>query len=276
MLWHDQTKVGNYNEGIRIPEPIYHRLDARRTKTLQLFEKRYGRTPAAAERPGLALFPSRVRNPNGQQPISYGHFNQRFKTWISGLDLGGAYVAHQARHTLATNLLRAGATLTHIRRYLGQLSERMAEHYVKITNSDLEDVLNTIWVTGPGAPNPGELLSGDTTPMDRETALALALDLSRRSTPADGGFCTYQPVVDGGSCPGNSTARTATTSSSPAQTSSTGDAKPNSGAPSPRTPPTTPPPTTSTPSSNPPPRPSKDSSRPWPPSASSTKPSPWT
>ncbi|OII66192.1 hypothetical protein BJP40_14225 [Streptomyces sp. CC53] len=37
--------------------------------------------------------------------------------------------------------------------------------------------------------------------MDRETALALALDLSRRSTPADRGFCTYQPVVDGGSCP---------------------------------------------------------------------------
>ncbi|MFI2214809.1 tyrosine-type recombinase/integrase [Streptomyces sp. NPDC020141] len=201
MLWHDQTKVGNYNEGIRIPEPIYQRLDARRTKTLQLFEKRYGRTPAAAERPGLALFPSRIRNPNGRQPISYGHFNERFRTWISDLDLGGAYVAHQARHTLATNLLRAGATLTHIRRYLGQLSERMAEHYVKITNSDLEDVLNTVWVAGPGAPRPGELLSGDTTPIDRETALALALDLSRRSTPADGGFCTYQPVVDGGACP---------------------------------------------------------------------------
>ncbi|CAL9673264.1 DUF6262 family protein [Streptomyces sp. enrichment culture] len=77
----------------------------------------------------------------------------------------------------------------------------MAEHYVKITNSDLEDVLNTIWVAGPGAPNPGKLLSCDTTPINRETALALALDLSRRSTPADGGFCTYQPVVDGGSCP---------------------------------------------------------------------------
>ncbi|MFF2570941.1 tyrosine-type recombinase/integrase [Streptomyces sp. NPDC058084] len=201
MLWHDQTKVGNYNEGIRIPEPIYQRLDNRRTKTLHRFEKRYGRTPTAAERPGLALFPSRIRNPNGRQPISYGHFNQRFRTWIADLDLSGAYVAHQARHTLATNLLRAGATLTHIRRYLGQLSERMAEHYVKITNSDLEDVLNTIWVAGPGAPHPGELLSGDTTPIDRQTALALALDLSRRSTPADGGFCTYQPVVDGGACP---------------------------------------------------------------------------
>src|SRR5271157_3146635 len=31
----------------------------------------------------------------------------------------------------------------------------------------------------------------------------LALDLSRRSTPAEGGFCTWQPVVDGGACPWN-------------------------------------------------------------------------
>jgi site-specific recombinase XerD len=42
----------------------------------------------------------------------------------------GHYVPHQARHTLATNLLRHGATLTHIRRYLGQVSDRLAEHYV--------------------------------------------------------------------------------------------------------------------------------------------------
>ncbi|MFJ5064656.1 hypothetical protein ACIP96_35235 [Streptomyces nigra] len=69
MLWHDQTKVGNYNEGIRIPEPIYQRLDTRRTKTLQLFEKRYGRTPAAAERAGLALFPSRDRQPPLPTPL---------------------------------------------------------------------------------------------------------------------------------------------------------------------------------------------------------------
>ena len=27
--------------------------------------------------------------------------------------------------------------------------------------------------------------------------------LSRRSTPAEGGFCTFQPVVDGGACPWN-------------------------------------------------------------------------
>nr|QIZ02350.1 hypothetical protein HEP87_55855 [Streptomyces sp. S1D4-11] len=27
------------------------------------------------------------------------------------------------------------------------------------------------------------------------------MDLGRRSTPAEGGFCTFQPVVDGGDCP---------------------------------------------------------------------------
>ncbi len=67
MLWHDQTKVGNCNEGIRIPEPVYQCLDARRTKRLHRFEKRYGRTPTAAERPGLALFPSR-RHSRGWPP----------------------------------------------------------------------------------------------------------------------------------------------------------------------------------------------------------------
>lgn len=29
------------------------------------------------------------------------------------------------------------------------------------------------------------------------------IDLSRRSTPADGGFCTFQPVVEGSACPWN-------------------------------------------------------------------------
>ena len=40
---------------------------------------------------------------------------------------------------MATNLLRAGATLAHIRRYLGHVSDRMAEHYAKVAHSDLED-----------------------------------------------------------------------------------------------------------------------------------------
>ncbi|WP_405852208.1 site-specific integrase [Streptomyces sp. NBC_00090] len=76
-----------------------------------------------------------MRNLNGRQPIPYGHLNERFRAWVASLNLGDAYVAHQARHALPTNLLRAGATLTHIRPHLGQLSGRMTVHYVKIANS---------------------------------------------------------------------------------------------------------------------------------------------
>jgi len=99
--------------------------------------------------------------------------------------------------------LRNGATLTHVRRYLGHLSEKMAEHYIHLTNSDLEDVLHAVWVAGPGAASPGEQLTSAAAPMTAGQAQALAIDLSGRSTPAEGGFCTFQPVVDGGACPWN-------------------------------------------------------------------------
>ena len=121
---------------------------------------------------------------------------------MDGLALPSA-VPHQARHTLATNLLRTGASLAHIRRYLGQVSDRMAEHYTKVAHSDLEEILQCVWVAGPGAAHPGEPLSGETTPLTREQAMAMAVDLSRRSAPAEGGFCTFQPVVNGAACPWN-------------------------------------------------------------------------
>ncbi|MFF1415400.1 hypothetical protein ACFVX6_37465 [Streptomyces sp. NPDC058289] len=62
-------------------------------------------------------------------------------------------------------------------------------------------MLQHVWVAGPGSPNPGELLSHTVRPLDAARAQALAIDLSRRSTPAEGGFCTFQPVVNGGACP---------------------------------------------------------------------------
>ncbi|MFI8438958.1 hypothetical protein ACIGJO_35585 [Streptomyces sp. NPDC079020] len=101
---------------------------------------------------------------------------------------------------MATKLLSNGASLAHIRRYLGQVSDRMAEHYAKVADSEIETVLQAVWVSGPGAARPGELLTG-AEPLSREQATALALDLSRRSTPAEGGFCTFQPVVNGDACP---------------------------------------------------------------------------
>jgi integrase len=155
MLWHDQTKVGNLNAGIRIPERLYARLDERRAKTLDRFEHRRGRQPTAAERAGMALFPRWQRNSTESQPISYVFFNRAFRQWVDVLDIGAA-VPHQARHTLATRLLRHGATLTHIRKYLGQLSDRMAEHYVDTSPA----ATSTTSCTPCGSPDP-ERLSRD-------------------------------------------------------------------------------------------------------------------
>ncbi|MCA6091428.1 hypothetical protein LE181_04500 [Streptomyces sp. SCA3-4] len=78
----------------------------------------------------------------------------------------------------------------------------MAEHYTHIANTDprLNDALNAVWVTGPGSAEPGFVLSGGE-PMSRERAMALSIDPTRRSTPAEGGFCTFQPVVSGDSRP---------------------------------------------------------------------------
>ena len=200
MLWHDQTKVGNYDQALRIPDRVHQLLEARQRKTLALFQERNNRPPTARERAQMALFPTNFRNRDCRHSLSYNWFHKGFKPWIDDLDIG-RWVPHQARHSLATSLLRAGASLTHIRRYLGHVSERMAEHYVHLAQSDLEDVLQQVWVAGPGTASPGELLAGEATPLTREQAQALAIDLARRSTPAEGGFCTFQPVVDGGACP---------------------------------------------------------------------------
>ncbi|MCX4403964.1 site-specific integrase [Streptomyces sp. NBC_01764] len=201
MFWHDQTKVGNFDEGIRISERLFQQLESRQAKTIDRFIQRNGRLPSVTDRLELALFPRATSNRRGLKGVSYGWFSTQFSTWVKGLDLGGA-VPHQARHTLATNLLRAGANLTHVKRYLGQISEAMAEHYVHIANTDpvLNAALDAVWVGGPGASEPGVLLAGGD-PLTRAEAEALAIDLTRKSTPADGGFCTFQPVVNGDACP---------------------------------------------------------------------------
>ncbi|KMS80290.1 hypothetical protein ACH49_08410 [Streptomyces leeuwenhoekii] len=202
FLWHDQTKVGNLDEAIRIPETLYLRLQKRQQLTLDRFEDRYGRQPTAKERAGLALFPSPSRNPKGTVSISYTFFHTGFSGWLEDLDIG-AWVPHQARHTLATNLLKHGAGLHHIKKYLGQVSQRMAEHYAKVASSEVDDFLERLWVAGPGAAEPGKLLVVPDEGMTKAEAEAMALDLARGSTPAEGGFCTFQPVVRGDACPWN-------------------------------------------------------------------------
>src|SRR5205814_10110843 len=112
---HDQTKVGNYNDAIRIPDHLYDALQVRQRKTLDGFTARHGHRPTGQQRAAMALFPARRCNLDGTTAISYNWFQLHFRDWVDTLDLG-YLVAHQARHTLATNLLRNGVSLTHIRR----------------------------------------------------------------------------------------------------------------------------------------------------------------
>jgi len=79
----------------------------------------------------------------------------------------------------------------------------MTEHYAKVALSEIDDVLQHVWVAGPGAPEPGEPISDGIPKLPREQAQALVIDLGRHSTPTEGGLCTYQVVVDGGACPWN-------------------------------------------------------------------------
>ncbi|HEX9354064.1 MAG TPA: site-specific integrase [Streptosporangiaceae bacterium] len=204
MLWHDQTKAGRYDQAIRIPEPLHERLARRQAVTCEKFEHLHGRPPTTAERNVIALFPRKSANLTFTHAVSSGWFTGHFRVWADGLGVG-ACVPHQARHSLATALLRNGATLSHVKRYLGQVSERMAEHYVHLASTDpaLEDALNTIWVTGPGGPEPGTVISAGPGGMTPVQAQALMIDLTRTSTPAEGGFCTFQPVVRGCACPWN-------------------------------------------------------------------------
>ena len=57
MFWHDQTKVGNYDAAIRIPERLHEILAERQRKTLDRFTARYGYRPAASNAPGWPCSP---------------------------------------------------------------------------------------------------------------------------------------------------------------------------------------------------------------------------
>jgi hypothetical protein len=107
MFWHDQSKVGNYDASIRIPDYLYKVLAERQRKTLARFAARHDRQPTRSEWARMVLFPTHVRNLSGEAPLTYSWFHRGFRHWLGELDLG-QYVPHQARHTLATNLLRAG------------------------------------------------------------------------------------------------------------------------------------------------------------------------
>ena len=71
--------------------------------------------------------------------VSPSKFAVTFKAWLAleQINLPG-HTTHQARHTLATRLVNAGASMTHVKRVLGHVSERMGDSYVLIAGSQVE------------------------------------------------------------------------------------------------------------------------------------------
>ena len=63
MFWHDQTKVGNYDACIRIPDRLHDVLAERQRKTVDRFTAEHGYRPTGTQRAGLALFPTTHCNP---------------------------------------------------------------------------------------------------------------------------------------------------------------------------------------------------------------------
>ncbi|WP_167197454.1 tyrosine-type recombinase/integrase [Brevibacterium pigmentatum] len=205
VLKFSETKVGLGETSIPIPEVLYQRLQGRQVISRSRIEARLGRSLTAEDEAKVALFPSNVRNPHCLKSISYGGYSSAFRDWITSLDLGPV-VNHQARHTIATRLLRAGASTTHIKHFLGHVSERMTEHYVHIANEDLERTLMQVWVDGPGANHPGAATKERVHPAGEggstvQTSTLTHIDLMKSSSPTEGGLCLYQPVVRGGECP---------------------------------------------------------------------------
>ena len=198
-MWVDMTKVGKLDYAIQIPRDIYDLIVARQAKTAERFRLAHGTEPTAQQRRTVALFPSRKTNPTFERSVSTATFAVAFKAWIESeaIALPG-HTTHQARHTLATRLVHAGASMTHVKRVLGHVSERMSDSYVLIAGSQVEPFLQQVWVTGPGNPTPGQVVM---TPTAAEKASAEQLMIDLAAVPTEHGLCTFKPVVGGHDCP---------------------------------------------------------------------------
>lgn len=195
--WFDMTKVNQLDYGVLIPDDVFRVIRERQKKTAERYRLKHGVVPTGKTTQKIALFPSTTRNPHFLNAIAIATFHERFKRWLEEIELPG-HVSHQARHTLATRLVEAGAPMVVVKQILGHVSERMSEHYTLISSSKIEPYLQQVWVKGPGSSAPGELVR---TP-DSSTQSAIhskLIDIA--ALPTEGGLCTFKPVVGGAECP---------------------------------------------------------------------------
>ena len=198
-LWVDMTKVAKLDYAIQIPRDVYDLIRVRQAKTMERFRLKHGVAPTATQQRSIALFPSRVTNPTFERSLSPSSFAVAFKAWLATDQIAlPGHTTHQARHTLATRLVNAGASMTHVKRVLGHVSERMSDSYVLIAGSQVEPFLQQVWVNGPGNARPGQVVL---TPSDAEVSTAERLMVDLAAIPTEHGLCTFKPVVGGFECP---------------------------------------------------------------------------
>ena len=195
--WFDMTKVNQLDYGVLIPDDVFWVIRERQQKTAERYRLKFGIVPTGKTAQKIALFPSTQQNSHFLSAIAIATFQDRFKKWLQDIELPG-HVSHQARHTLATRLVDAGAPMVVVKQILGHVSERMSEHYTLISSAKIEPYLQQVWVKGPGSKTPGELVRTPEPSADSAIQLKL-VDIA--ALPTEGGLCTFKPVVGGADCP---------------------------------------------------------------------------
>ncbi|MEB3049044.1 tyrosine-type recombinase/integrase [Mycolicibacter sp. MYC123] len=195
--WFDMTKVNQLDYGVLIPDDVFRVIRERQKKTAEKYRLKHGAAPTGKTAQNIALFPSATRNSDFVNAIAIATFQARFKQWLEEIELPG-HVSHQARHTLATRLVDAGAPMVVVKQILGHVSERMSEHYTLISSSKIEPYLQQVWVKGSGSSAPGELVR---TPDSSTPSAIQSKMIDIAALPTEGGLCTFKPVVGGAECP---------------------------------------------------------------------------
>lgn len=116
--WFDMTKVNQLDYGVLIPDDVFWVIRERQKKTAERYRTKYGVAPTGKTTQKIALFPSTTQNSHFLNAIAIATFHSRFKKWLEDIELPG-HVSHQARHTLATRLVDAGAPMVVVKQILG-------------------------------------------------------------------------------------------------------------------------------------------------------------
>jgi len=169
-----------YHHGLRVGEVLLlrredvdlerGRLLVRRLKGGAWSEQILFASTAAALRAylnGAALAPGDPLFPGRDGPLKRRQIQLRFVRYRQRAGLATHYTAHSMRHSIATHLLDAGASLEFVQDHLGHRNIRSTAIYARITDRHREAAFRRLevspWIVQPGRPDPPNPLSPTST-----------------------------------------------------------------------------------------------------------------